>query len=300
MTGVRLLVGVVFAGNALVFARPQTPAFRATADSVRVDVAVLDRGRPVTGLAASDFVLLDNGTPQEIADFSREQLPIDVTIALDISASVRGDVLEQLRRSVQQLRADLRTNDRLKLLTFNMRIKRILDFGAPASATDEALAGIRAFGSTALLDTIAVSLAVPAVAGRRQLVVLFTDGEDSNSVTDQDLLFDVVRRTTPTLDLVLASARLISGVVTTPATPTLVARTQFLTALARESGGTVESVDAGENLSARFRRLLADFRASYVMHFVPRGVERTGVHTIDVTVKRSGLSVRARRAYSWR
>jgi VWFA-related protein len=299
MTGVRLVV-VVFAANALVFAWPQTPAFRATADSVRVDVAVLDRGRPVTGLAASDFVLLDNGTPQEIADFSREQFPIDLTIALDISASVRGDVLEQLRRSVQQLRADLRTNDRLKLLTFNMRIKRILDFDAPASATDEALAGIRAFGSTALLDTIAVSLAAPAVAGRRQLVVLFTDGEDSNSVTNQDLLFDVVRRTTPTLYLVLASARLISGVVTTPATPALVARTQFLTALARESGGTVESVDAGENLSARFRRLLADFRASYVMHFVPRGVERTGVHTIDVTVKRSGLSVRARRAYSWR
>src|SRR4030095_1643823 len=102
------------------------------------------------------------------------------------------------RRSVQQLRADLHANDRLKLLTFNMRIRRILDFDAPASATDEALAGIRAFGSTALLDTIAVSLATPAVAGRRQLVVLFSDGEDSNSVTDQDLLFDVVRPSTPT------------------------------------------------------------------------------------------------------
>jgi len=298
MTGTRVLV--IVAANALMLGQPQTPAFRATADTVRVDVAVLDRGRPVAGLAAGDFVLLDNGTPQEIADFSREQLPIDLTIALDISASVRGDVLEQLRRSVQQLRADLHTNDRLKLLTFNMRIKRILDFDAPASATEAALTGIRAFGSTALLDTIAVSLATPAVAGRRQLVVLFSDGEDSNSVTDHDLLLDVVRRTTPTLDLVLASARLISGVITTPATPAVVARTQFLTALSRETGGTVESVDAGENLSARFRRLLADFRASYVMHFAPRGVERSGIHTIDVSVKRPGLTVRARRAYSWR
>ena len=47
-------------------ASQQAPAFRGRADSVRVDVAVLDRGRPVAGLAAGDFEIFDNGTPQEI------------------------------------------------------------------------------------------------------------------------------------------------------------------------------------------------------------------------------------------
>ena len=91
----------------LVAQAPQA-SFRAQTDSVRVDVAVLDRGQPVTGLTARDFEIFDNGTPQAVADLSRESMPIDLTVALDTSDSVSGAVLTQLRNSVQQLRADLR------------------------------------------------------------------------------------------------------------------------------------------------------------------------------------------------
>jgi len=123
--------------------------FRGRADFVAVDVAVRQRGRPVSGLAASDFELFDNGKPQEIADLSYEKLPIDVTIALDISSSVTGDVLDQLRRSVGQLTSDLGAGDRLRLLTFNTRISRLMDFTAPVSGADAAFSQIRAIGGTA-------------------------------------------------------------------------------------------------------------------------------------------------------
>ena len=46
--------------------------------------------RPVTGLKAADFELLDNGVPQEITEVAYERLPIDVTFLLDVSASVTG------------------------------------------------------------------------------------------------------------------------------------------------------------------------------------------------------------------
>ena len=147
---------------------------------------MLDRGQPVTGLSARDFEIFDNGIPQAVADLSRESMPIDLTVALDTSDSVSGPVLTQLRRSVQQLRADLRTEDRLKLLTFNMRVRRVFDFAEAAAAADAALARVEAGGSTSVYDTIAVALTAPVAAGRRQLVVVFTDGDDSTSISDLD------------------------------------------------------------------------------------------------------------------
>jgi len=52
------------------------PVFRATVDLVQVDVAVLDANRrPVEGLAATDFTILENGRPQEVAAFAAVNVP---------------------------------------------------------------------------------------------------------------------------------------------------------------------------------------------------------------------------------
>ena len=49
----------------------QPPRFRSTIDVIQVDVAVVDRNkRPVSGLSAADFTLLENGKPQEIVGFA--------------------------------------------------------------------------------------------------------------------------------------------------------------------------------------------------------------------------------------
>ena len=160
----------------------------------------------MTGLKIGDFQLLDNGVPQQISDLNYERLPIDVTVLLDVSASVTGPVLDQLRQSVRQLKADLGPRDRLKLVAFNMQVRRLADFEAPGSATDSAFQTLSGHGSSAIFDSVAVALAAPASDGRRHLIVLFSDGQDSSSITDPDVLFEVARRSTPTVNIVLASA----------------------------------------------------------------------------------------------
>lgn len=51
-------------------APPSQPSFPAAIDQVVVDVVVTDReGRPITGLAATDFVLAEDDVPQTIASF---------------------------------------------------------------------------------------------------------------------------------------------------------------------------------------------------------------------------------------
>jgi hypothetical protein len=59
-----------------------------------------------------------------------------VTVLLDVSESVTGPMLNELRRGVRQLREGLESRDRLKLVTFNMRIRRLADFAGPAVSAD--------------------------------------------------------------------------------------------------------------------------------------------------------------------
>jgi VWFA-related protein len=298
-------------------APPQQPMFRTAADVVSVDASVQRDRRPVSGLTAADFELLDNGVPQEISEVTYEKLPIDVTLVLDVSASVTGQVLDELRdvsasvtgqvldelrRALRQVRADLGSADRLRLLTFNMSIRKRVDFTQPAADLDTALNALRGGGSSAVFDALAVALTTADAPGRRRLLVLFSDGQDSSSITDPEELLDVARRSTPTIAVILGSpipdrpaslVRTSSGL----ASATVDTLTERLTA---ETGGLVTTVKPGENLTSKFRRMVQDFRSSYVLYFTPRGVERSGPHTLEVRVKRPGAEVRARRGYVWR
>jgi VWFA-related protein len=288
--GLLLLAGATLAAR-------QDAVFRANADFVAVDVSVRQGGRPVSGLAARDFEIRDNGALQEVADLTYQQLPIDVVVALDVSGSVAGSVLDELRRALLQVRADLAARDRLKLVTFNMRIRELVGFDAPPDAMDSALNRLSASGNTMVFDTIAVALTSSSSADRRQLVVVLSDGQDSGSITDAGTLFDVARHTTPTLDVILASSLPSDAVVSARSLPATEASRQMYSDLARETGGLVFTVDVKNALSTTFRRMLEEFRSSYVLHFIPSGVERRGAHTLDVRVKRPGVDVRARRGY---
>lgn len=55
---------------------PQAPQFRAAVDLVHLDVSVLDRNRrPVRGLTASDFMVLEDGKPQVVSTFTSVEFP---------------------------------------------------------------------------------------------------------------------------------------------------------------------------------------------------------------------------------
>lgn len=71
----------------------------------------------------------------------------------------------------------------------------------------------------------------------------------------------------------------------------------FYTTLAAETGGSVLSASAATDLASTFRNVLDTFRSTYVMYFNARGVEPGGYHTLNVSVKRDGAVVQARRGY---
>ena len=290
--GVVLVIGAAMlcAGPSLAGRQDQN-VFRVGTDAVRVDVSVRDGAKVITGLAAKDFDVSDNGVTQTIVDVSYGKLPIDVSVALDVSLSVTGPLLDSLRRAILQLMRDLGPEDRLKLITFNMRVSRPVDFTTDPSQVEQAIRAATAGGGTSVWDAIAVALVSNAPPDRRQLVVLFTDGADSASASTPAMLVDVAQRSNTTVTSVLPA-----GLVLSRGRGDSQSRYQTLTQIGAETGGTL--IPIGTDLTATFRRALDEFRSSYVLHFVPHGVEHKGFHVLEVKVKdKPKLQIRARRGY---
>jgi hypothetical protein len=87
---------------ALLYAQDQTPVFRATSELVLVDVQVLHRktGAPAPALRVADFQFSEEGAPQRIVHFSRDELPLSVVLLFDLTDSVRG-VLKRLAEAAK-------------------------------------------------------------------------------------------------------------------------------------------------------------------------------------------------------
>jgi VWFA-related protein len=291
------------------------PSFRTTTEAVSVDVSVQRDGRPVANLTAADFELRDNGVVQAITDLSYEKMPIDVTIAFDVSLSVTDTVLTQLRRAVDDVRARLRPGDRIKLMTFNMRVSRVLDFTDRLADTKGAFDRVMPAGSTALLDTVAVALTSAAPIDRRQLIIALGDGQDTSSVTSEGALREVARRTTGTVVFVLPSVMTRALPLMSPMAPATSARGSVtivdgvvsagpvqivpavFRAIAAETGGLVVPA-IGDAISSTLTRTFDNFRSTYVLHYSPAGVPASGFHELQVRVTRRGnYDVRARRGY---
>ena len=93
--------GFLFFFGAALLAMPVVRAdepvvFRSDVSLVRVDAQVVDRDhRVITGLGPRDFVLREQGRPQPVQSVDSENLPIDLVLLLDVSASMRPHDIEE-------------------------------------------------------------------------------------------------------------------------------------------------------------------------------------------------------------
>jgi hypothetical protein len=319
------LVAIVVSAAALVpRAGAQQTVFRSGIDVVTVPVAVTRANRPEAGLTTSDFTLTDNGVSQQVEVLSLEHLPIDVTLLLDMSGSVEGSLLARLKAGVEDTARMLGPDDRVRLVTVQHYLHELVPF--QPGGTTPVLGGLTASGATSLYDGLAAAMMRQTPPDRRHLVVAYTDGRDTTSILTDARTRAVAVLTDAVVHVVLAVTRLAgdSGPLPPPASSGLLSTgsqsaqivDEFLSTARRpksepqpleailwdltgRTGGLLFMTDARDSVSSAFKRVLEDFRTSYVLRYVPRGVTREGWHDIVVKVTKSGkFDVRARKGYS--
>jgi VWFA-related protein len=267
-------------------ASPQV--FRARTDLVSVDVSVRAGSTAVTDLTSGDFELLDNGVAQRIEAVSVEEIPVDLTLLLDTSSSTAG-VIARFKANAQQLASMLRSDDRVRLIAFSDAVTEV--FPLQGGSGRLPVESLQARGGTALHEALLLALARRPDAGRRQLLVAFTDGADTTSVVDAATVASVARRAECVLHLVLSP---VYGAESGTPLPT----ERTLRDTAEATGGELHRPGAFGDAVDAFREVFRDFRQSYVLRYSAQGVAHDGWHEIKVRVTREGrFTVRARKGY---
>jgi VWFA-related protein len=325
-----VMTGLAVTSAVVTGARPQQrPAFRAATDVVFVDVAVRDEvGGLVGGLSAGDFVLTDNGVRQKIDSVEPVDLPIDLTLVADVSDSIIGlagrpigridpasfprQIDDQVRRTAVMLRAE----DRLRVLASGDYGVEVQPFAPAAELVRETQYRGPTGGQSSLHDTIVTALLHPVPVDRRHIVIARTKAFDTISAIAGDAIMKVAQRSPAMLHVVLmeaanddaAEARRFqcgNAGICDPVrrfwVPYRRNSLAILTEAARVTGGAmhITEIFTEPSFANTFRKVLDDFRRSYVLRYTPDGVRREGWHDIVVTTPRSPRAVvHARRGYA--
>jgi VWFA-related protein len=203
-------------------------------------------------------------------------------LALDMSDSVAGERLAQLRDASGAVLDGLTKGDQAALVTFS----HVVALGSPLSkdvgVARAALTDALGLGNTSLVDGVYAAMMVGESDVGRALLIVFSDGLDTSSWLSPDAVLESAKRS----DVVAYSAAIGS-----------VGGAPFLRELSALTGGTLYKIESTKDLRAMFLGILEEFRHRYLVSYTPRGVARDGWHRLDVRVKNRRAAIKARPGY---
>jgi Ca-activated chloride channel homolog len=140
-------------------------------------------GRMVPDLKREDFVVEEDGRPQEVSHFSREvTLPLTLAILIDTSPSVESVLEMEKQTATEFLHAVLRKQDLALVMNFDRSVSLLQDFTPDLRLLSKAIRSVSIGGGTSVHD--AVFLAADEKLKRetgRKAIILISDGGDTTS-----------------------------------------------------------------------------------------------------------------------
>ena len=180
---VAMLVGVLVLTGAL--GAQDTALFRAKVGVVVLHATVKNgRGALVTDLDRSAFTVYENGKPQPITFFSRDDVPVSLGLLIDNSGSMRL-IRPRVEAAALALAAASNPQDEVFIVNFADKPRVDVPLTSDLQLIRKGAARVDAIGGTALYDAVDMAQAyVRERASRdRKVLVVITDGNDNTSVT---------------------------------------------------------------------------------------------------------------------
>ncbi|MCD9187086.1 MAG: VWA domain-containing protein [Pyrinomonadaceae bacterium] len=228
----------------------------------------------VSGLQKGDFVVLEDGVPQEVTFFSDEKTnpSVYVGVLMDTSESTKG----KMQFSKEAARNFIYTVTRLRkdkaaFMTFDHEVKLVQDFTDKLDLLDKAVDRVNKFGSqTALYDAVwEFSDQKLRNAPGRRVIVIITDGDDTFSRAELRDAIDIAQRTETTVFAISTKEAFLGSVPGVEAGTIKDKGDKYLTQLCEETGG--EAFFTGDMLALEkaFKAISEELKSQYIITYRP-------------------------------
>lgn len=245
---------------------------------VNLQVRVIDRNnKPINNVRKEEFHVFEDGVPQPIEEFSREEVPISYGLAVDTSGSLRTQLTSVIDAGKTIINAN-KPGDETFLMRFisSDKIETVQDFTANKDALIDGLDSLYVEGGqTAVVD--AVYLSAEHVSEykkgdendrRRRALIIITDGEDRNSFYKQEQLFSRLREEDVQIFVIGFIGELDNeaGFIRKSSRDKAV---NLINRLASETGGRAFFPQSVTELPQIANEIIRDLRTQYVISYNP-------------------------------
>lgn len=261
-------------------------ADRVNVEAIQVTVTVSDdSGRFIGGIPRDAFRVAEDGKPQPITYFASQDVPLELTVAVDISGSMTPS-MPKLKKAVKDFLLAVPSKDQVTLLGFNDSV-----FALTRKQTDpiervRAVDRLAPWGATALYDVIMRAVDMLGRQIGRKALVVFSDGEDQGSHVSLEDVERKLQASDVTL-YIIAQGRGISQ-------DYLRKTMQRLTV---PTGGRTFTTENVDQLHLAFEDLLEELSNQYLIGYQPTNAARDDTWR-EIKVQVNGYpNVRARQGY---
>ncbi len=271
--------------------------FRTDTRLVVCHTTVVDKsGHLVTDLPESAFSVTENGAPQTIKAFRREDVPVSMGLVIDNSGSMRDKRAKVAAAALDLVKASNR-DDEVFVVNFNddayLDLPHGKDFTNDIGEMEEALSRIDSRGGTAMRDAIRMSIDHIKQKGHRdkKVLVVVTDGNDNSSIISLENLVKASQQS----EVLIYAVGLLSEEERREA----VRAKRALEELAMATGGEAFFPKELSDVDHVAGEVARDIRSQYTIEYSPTNTAMDGSYRqIHIALSAPGhLSVRTRSGY---
>jgi VWFA-related protein len=284
-----LLISLAFVSQIPARAQEQPQGIiRVGVNLVLLDATVKSKsGQIMADLKKEDFEVREDGVVKKLDVFSRDELPLEVALVLDLSDSI-GPFLGPLRDAATTALAALKPDDEVALFTFSTEAQLRVPFTKDKTKIAEEINTFHAGGATNINDGIFIAsenlLKLPP-KGRRVIILISDDvGTDAGGQGTHDIVTEAIAADAALYNLkipgynppqTLFAASMIPGLVN-------------IRKVMDQTGGELFDVQDIPHLDPVFRALIQRIKTRYTLGYYTEASAALGKpHKLDVRLASS-------------